>query len=73
MPSRLVPRVGASARIHQFGGDSAPAVIIRVAEDGRLVEVQADDGSLHEFRLNRATARFVSTLSAQGERLELLG
>lgn len=72
VPSRPLPRLGAPARILHFGGGAAAAVITRVAEEGRLVEVRAEDGSLHEFRLNRATARFTSSRSAQGERLELL-
>ena len=47
--------------------------MLAVHEDGRRLEVRGEGGDLHEFVLSPATARFVSSASGQGPRLELLG
>ncbi len=67
-----MPRVGAKARIAHFGGEREDGTVIAVRDDGRRLEVRAQDGRQLEFVLNRATARFVSAVSGQGPRLELL-
>jgi hypothetical protein len=68
-----MPRVGAKARIAHFGGEREGGTVVAVRDDGRLLEVRAQDGQTLQFVLNRATARFVSASSGQGPRLELLG
>jgi hypothetical protein len=70
--SRVMPRVGAAARIAHFGGSFEPAVVLSVLEDGRRLEVRGESGELFEFVLSPATARFVSAERAHGPRLELL-
>jgi hypothetical protein len=72
-PSRPVPRAGAQARIAHFGGGFELGTVLAVHDDGRRVQVRAESGEVLEFVLSPATARFVSTGSAQGPRLELLG
>ncbi|HEY5389841.1 MAG TPA: hypothetical protein VIJ83_04740 [Solirubrobacteraceae bacterium] len=72
-PSRPLPRVGAPARIAHFGGGFERGTVVAVREQGRRVQVRADDGELLEFVLSPATARFVLAGSAHGPRLELLG
>jgi phage gp45-like len=67
-----MPRAGADARIHHFGGASEPARIVAVHEGGRRLEVLAQGGELLRFELNAATARFLPEGDAQGTRLELL-
>jgi hypothetical protein len=67
-----MPRVGTTAQITHFGGGRERATVIAVHEQGRRVEVRAQDGETLEFVLSQATARFVSASSAQGPRLELL-
>ncbi len=71
-PSRPMPRVGARGRIAHFGGGYEPGTIVAVEDEGRRVSVRAQDGEVHEFVLNPASARFVSAASASGPRLELL-
>ena len=68
-----MPNVGASARIKHFGGGSEPGTVVAVHDDGRRLEVRGEDGELREFVLSRANARFVSSASAHGPRLELVG
>ena len=68
-----MPRVGASARIKHFGGGSEPATVTAVHDEGRRLQVRGEDGDLHEFVLSPANARFVSSTSAHGPRLELMG
>lgn len=68
-----MPRVGASARIKHFGGGSEPGTVIAIHEEGRRLQVRGEDGELHEFVLSRSSARFVSSASAHGPRLELVG
>jgi hypothetical protein len=72
-PSRPLPRVGARARISHFGGVSEDGTVLAVREEGRRLEVRDEAGTVLEFVLNAATARFVSAASAHGPRLELLG
>ncbi len=72
-PSRLVPRVGASARIKHFGGGAEDGTIVAVHEEGARLSVEGEDGELYEFVLSQKTARFVSAGDAHGPRLELLG
>ncbi len=67
-----MPRVGASARIHHFGGSVEPAIVVAVLEAGRRLRVRGESGALTEFVLSPATARFVAAGAAHGERLELL-
>jgi hypothetical protein len=71
VPSRPLPRVGERARIALFGGSFEAATITSVGEGGRVVRVLGEGGESHEFALNPATARFVST-GVDGARLELL-
>ena len=71
IPSRPVPRVGEAARVTHFGGGSERAVIVRVEEDGRGLQVRTESGELLDFTLSPATARF-ATAEAGGPRLELL-
>jgi hypothetical protein len=71
-PSRPMPRVGARARIAHFGGGFETGAIVAVEEDGRRLSVRAQDGELHEFVLNPASARFIAAGGAGGPRLELL-
>jgi len=72
-PSRPLPRVGARVRIARFGGGYEPATIVAVEDDGRRLRVRAEGGELVDFELNRASARFLATGPAGGERLELSG
>jgi hypothetical protein len=72
IPSRRLPRVGDLARIAHFGGDYEQAVITRVSDEGRRLEVRGEAGELLEFELSPATARFISG-GTGGLRLELLG
>jgi hypothetical protein len=67
-----MPTVGASARIHHFGGTVEHGVVVAVLEEGRRLGVRGEDGRTDEFVLNPATARFVSAAAGQGTRLELL-
>jgi hypothetical protein len=71
-PSRLPPRVGASARVAHFGGGFERGTIVAVHERGRRLEVRCEGGETLEFVLSPATARFVSAGGAHGPRLELL-
>jgi hypothetical protein len=71
-PTRPLPRVGARVRIAHFGGGYEAGAIVAVREEGRWVQVRAEDGELLEFVLSPASARFVSAASASGPRLELL-
>jgi hypothetical protein len=72
-PSRPLPRVGTRARISHFGGGFELGTVLAVHEEGRRLEVRGEGGEVLEFVLNPATARFVSSASASGPRLELLG
>ena len=72
-PTRLLPRVGGSARIKHFGGGVEQGTIVAVHDDGGRVSVQGEDGEPYEFVLSPANARFVSAGNAHGPRLELLG
>jgi hypothetical protein len=65
--------VGARARISHFGGGFELGTVLAVHEEGRRLEVRGEAGEVLEFVLNPATARFVSSTSASGPRLELLG
>jgi hypothetical protein len=67
-----MPRVGAKARIAHFGGERESGTVVAVRDEGRQLDVRAQDGQMLQFVLNRATARFVSASSGQGPRLELL-
>ena len=67
-----MPRVGAKARIAHFGGERENGTVVAVRDEGRLIEVRAQDGQMLQFVLSPATARFVSASSGQGPRLELL-
>jgi hypothetical protein len=71
-PSRLVPRCGAVARITHFGGSFELGTILAVREQGRRIEVRAEDGELFEFVLSPATGRFTCAGDRHGPRLELL-
>lgn len=71
MPSRPLPRAGAPARILHFGGEVQRATVVRVLEEGRRLEVRAEDGEALEFVLSPATARFVAAGDGHGPRLEL--
>jgi hypothetical protein len=71
-PSRPVPRVGARARIADFGGGFELGTVLAVHEEGRRLEVRGERGELLEFVLSPATARFLQAGSAHGRRLELL-
>ncbi len=68
-----MPRAGSPARICHFGGSHEPATVLAVHEGGRRLEVRDESGTTRVFVLNPATARFLPAVSAQGERLELLG
>ena len=46
--------------------------MLAVHEHGRRLEVAGEDGTVLEFVLNPATARFIHAGGAQGPRLELL-
>jgi hypothetical protein len=70
-PTRPVPRVGAPACIRHFGGGSEQGVVVVVHDNGRRVTVRGEDEQLYEFVLSPANARFVSSDSAHGPRLEL--
>jgi hypothetical protein len=71
-PTRPFPRPGARARIAHFGGGFEPARVVAVHDEGRRLEVRAESGSVLEFVLSPATARFVAAGPAGGPRLELL-
>jgi hypothetical protein len=71
-PTRPVPRVGASARIGNFGGGWERATVIAVFDDGRRLHARSDGGEVVEFVLSPATAKFVAAGSSHGARLELL-
>jgi hypothetical protein len=53
-----------------FGGSVEEATVVAVHEDGRRLEVRDETGTLLEFVLNPATARFVAKGAARGPRLE---
>ncbi len=72
-PSRPLPRVGAPARIRQFGGGVERGTVLAVDDDGRSLQVLGEEGEVFEFVLNPATARFVSGASGHGPRLDLAG
>ncbi len=72
-PSRPLPRVGARARIAHFGGGFEDGSVLAVHDDGRRLEVRDEAGTVLEFVLNPATARFVQAGGGHGPRLELLG
>jgi phage gp45-like len=72
-PSRVLPRVGARARVAHFGGDFERGTIVSVSEDARRVEVLCEGGETLAFVLSPATARFVAAAGTHGPRLELLG
>lgn len=72
-PTRPLPRVGAKVRIAHFGGGRERGTVTAVRDEGRRIEVLAEDGERLQFVLSPATARFVSADSGQGPRLELLG
>lgn len=72
-PSRQLPRVGAPGRIKHFGGGLEQCVVLAVHDDGRRLEVRDEAGTVLEFVLSPATARFVSAGGVHGPRLELLG
>ena len=59
MPVRLMPTVGRDVLV-DFLGATVPGTVIHVDEDGRRVEVEAEDGARLVFTLNRATATFTS-------------
>jgi len=61
------------ARISHFGGGFERGTVVAVHEHGRRLEVAGEDGTVVEFVLNPATARFIRAGGAQGPRLELLG
>jgi hypothetical protein len=63
-----MPRVGTSVTI-LFLDARLGGVIERVLEDGRRIEVLAEDGEVLVFELNRATARFVAVGAHAGARL----
>jgi len=67
-----MPRLGARARIAHFGGGFEAGTVVAVLDEGRRLRVRGEGGSVLEFVLSPATARFVSATSAQGPRLELL-
>jgi hypothetical protein len=71
-PSRPLPRPGARARIAHFGGGFELARVVAVHDEGRRLEVRGESGTLLEFVLSPATARFVAAGAAGGPRLELL-
>jgi hypothetical protein len=71
-PSKPLPVVGASARIHHFGGAVEEGVVVAVLEEGRRLRVRGEGSRVAEFVLNPATARFLSAGAGPGERLELL-
>ncbi len=68
MSLRRMPRVGTSVTI-LFLDARLGGVIERVLEDGRRIEVLAEDGEVLVFELNRATARFVAVGAHAGARL----
>lgn len=72
-PTRPLPRVGAAARIAHFGGSFEAGTVVAVDDDGRLLEVRGASGETYEFKLNPATARFITVGAPHGPRLELLG
>jgi phage gp45-like len=72
-PSRVLPRVGAHARVAHFGGGYERGTIVSVSDDARRVEVLCEGGETLAFVLSPATARFVAAGGAHGPRLELLG
>lgn len=71
-PSRLVPQVGAPARIAHFGGGFEHGIVVAVHEHGRRLEVRGESGEVLEFVLSPATARFMAASGLHGPRLELL-
>lgn len=72
VPSRPVPKVGASARIKHFGGGMEAGTVVAVEDEGRRLRVRGDDGEEHEFALSPKTASFVAAADPHGPRLELL-
>jgi hypothetical protein len=72
-PSRLLPRIGAHARVKHFGGGSEEGTIVAVGEEGRRLTVQGEDDEIHEFVLSPSSARWLTAGDAHGPRLELLG
>jgi hypothetical protein len=71
-PTRLLPRIGARARIQHFGGGVEMGTVCAVGDGGRRVEVSCESGERLEFALSPATAKFVLVGAAHGAEMELL-
>ncbi len=68
MPLRAMPRVGATVSI-EYLGSTVRGVVDGIAQDGRLLMVETEDGRWMEFALNRATATFTADGGQTGARL----
>jgi hypothetical protein len=72
MTLRKLPSVGERVRVIYLGTELA-GTIVMVSADLHDVDVRTEDGATTRFRLNRATARFVSVGPDQGARLIFTG
>jgi hypothetical protein len=63
-----MPEIGGEVLI-DFLGTTVAATVMRIESDGRWLEVEAQDGTRLEFRLNRATATFTAGGLQTGARL----
>ncbi len=63
-----MPEVGRPVLI-EYLGTTVAGTVMRVAPDGRRLEVETEDGATLTFELNRATATFTADGSQTGARL----
>ncbi|MGH2873422.1 MAG: hypothetical protein ACRDL5_13305 [Solirubrobacteraceae bacterium] len=71
MPLRAMPRVGGRVLVDHLGV-TIGGVVRWVAQDGRRLEVETDDGATMAFALNRATATFTVEGRQTAPRLRFL-
>jgi hypothetical protein len=66
-----MPQLGGSVMI-DYLGTTVSGIVCVVAEEGRRLEVQTEDGATLTFALNRATATFTAGGRQTGARLRFV-
>ena len=66
-----MPRVGGPVLI-DYLGSTVPGTVTEVADEGRRVVVETEEGATLSFELNRATAMFTAGGSQTAPRLRFL-
>jgi hypothetical protein len=67
-PRRVVPRPGQAVTVLDLDARTA-ATIVAVADDGRTVTVETEDGAQLSFVLRRGTATFTAATDSAWPRL----